>query len=162
MEQPIKKEYKKEYKKDQRFEFTLYLNDNIIVQRYFNVIGFNIKAVHSLNFKDAVDIDMKIIQRHLVDKTLDYMTENSRLYYDDPTYDQSDQQDVMKMVIKLDNKNIAFRQWDATVYPVKVRYTVDVRERIYDIITRIQKCLSERTERLETTYLDYNLLPERI
>ena len=35
-----------EEKREQRkFEFTLYLNDNIIVQRFFNIIGFNNKAI---------------------------------------------------------------------------------------------------------------------
>ena len=37
---------KKEFNKDQKkFEFTVYLNDNIIVQRFFSVIGFNNKSI---------------------------------------------------------------------------------------------------------------------
>ena len=36
-----------EEKREQRkFEFTLYLNDNIIVQRFFNIIGFNNKLIN--------------------------------------------------------------------------------------------------------------------
>ena len=46
-----KKTNNMEEKKEQRkFEFTLYLNDNIIVQRFFNIIGFNNRAINSLNF----------------------------------------------------------------------------------------------------------------
>ena len=42
---------KKEFKKDARqFEFTVFLNDNIIVQRFFNVNGYNNKSINSLNF----------------------------------------------------------------------------------------------------------------
>jgi hypothetical protein len=63
----------------------------------------------------------------------------------------------MKIVVKMDDKQIAYRQWDATIYPVKIRYTVDIREHIYEMITRIQKCLSEKNERLETKYLQYEL-----
>ena len=149
---------KKDFKKDQRqFEFTLYLNDNIIVQRFFNVIGFNPRAIKSLNFKEAVDYNRNIIQHHLKNKTLDYMNENSRAYYDNPSYDQNNANDVMRVVVKMGEKEITAREWSAKNYPVKVRYTVDVREHIYDMITRIQKCLSERNDRLETSYLGYQL-----
>ena len=45
---------KKEFNKDQKkFEFTVYLNDNIIVQRFFSVIGFNNKSINSMNFKSG-------------------------------------------------------------------------------------------------------------
>jgi hypothetical protein len=145
-------------KKDQKqFEFTLYLNDNIIVQRYFNVIGFNNNAFRSLDFKEALDINSEIIKFHLKNKTLDYMMENSRQYYENPSYDQNKNNDKIKMVVKMNDRVIGSREWDATIYPVKIRYTVDIRQYIYDIITRIQKCLSEKTDRLETTYLEHNL-----
>jgi hypothetical protein len=149
---------KKELKKEQRkFEFTVYLNDNIIVQRYFNVIGFNNRAINSLNFKEVVDYNQSLIQLHMKNKSLDFMTENSRLFYENPSFEKNDLNDIMKIVVKMDDKQIAYRQWDATIYPVKIRYTVDIREHIYEMITRIQKCLSEKNERLETKYLQYEL-----
>jgi hypothetical protein len=149
---------KKELKREQRkFEFTVYLNDNIIVQRYFNVIGFNSRAINSLNFKEVVDYNQSLIQLHMKNKSLDFMTENSRLFYENPSFEKNDLNDIMKIVVKMDDKQIAYRQWDATIYPVKIRYTVDIREHIYEMITRIQKCLSEKNERLETKYLQYEL-----
>jgi hypothetical protein len=149
---------KKDYRKEQRqFEFTLYLNDNIIVQRFFNVIGFNNRAIKSMNFKEAIDTNQEIIRHHLKNKTLDYMNENSRAYYENPSYDQNNANDVMKLIVKMGDKVISHREWSAKQYPVKVRYTVDVREHIYDMITRIQKCLSEKNDSLETTYLNHNL-----
>lgn len=149
---------KKDFKNEQRkFEFTVYLNDNIIVQRFFNVIGFNHRAINSLNFKDVVDYNQELIMYHLKRKTLDYMNDNIRSFYENPSFDKNDINDVIKIVIKMDGREIAYRQWDATIYPVKVRYTVDVREHIYEMITRVQKCLSEKNDRLETKYLGYNL-----
>lgn len=146
-------------KKDQKqFEFTLYLNDNIIVQRYFNVIGYNHTALKSLDFKEALDINTEIIKLHLKNKTLDYMTDNTRQYYENPSYDQNKNNDKIRMVVKMNERVIGYREWDATIYPVKIRYTVDIRQYIYDIITRIQKCLSEKTDKLETTYLEHNLI----
>lgn len=149
---------KKDYKKEQRqFEFTVYLNDNIIVQRFFNVIGFNNRAIKSLNFKHAVDTNREIIRHHLKNKTLDYMNDNARAYYENPSFDQNSSPDVIRIMVKMGEKVIALREWGATHYPVKIRYTVDVREHIYDMITRIQKCLSEKNDRLETTYLNHSL-----
>jgi len=146
-------------KRDQKqFEFTLYLNDNIIVQRYFNVIGYNHMSLKSLDFKEALDINTEIIKLHLKNKTLDYMMDNSRQYYENPSYDQNKNNDKIRMVVKMNERVIGYREWDATIYPVKIRYTVDIRQYIYDIITRIQKCLSEKTDKLETTYLEHNLI----
>ena len=52
---------KKEFKKDARqFEFTVFLNDNIIVQRFFNVNGYNNKSINSLNFKEVIDENQEI------------------------------------------------------------------------------------------------------
>ena len=149
---------KKEFKKGaQPFEFTIYLNDNIIVQRFFNVIGFNNKAINSMNFKETIDYNKEIIEHHLKNKTLDFMNDNARMFYENPHFEQNTSKDKMKMVVKHNDKVISYREWDATIYPVKVRYTVDIREYIYEMITKIQKCLSEKNDRLETTYLTYDL-----
>ena len=150
---------KKDYKKEQRqFEFTVYLNDNIIVQRFFNVIGFNGRALRSYTLKEVVDYNTEVIKLHLKNKTLDYMNENSRAYAENPSFDQNNNNDKMRLVVKMGDKIISQRDWSAKHYPVKVRYTVDIREHIYGMITRIQKCLSERNDRLETTYLNHDLL----
>ena len=147
-----------EEKKEQRkFEFTLYLNDNIIVQRFFNIIGFNNRAINSLNFKEAIDDNMLLIQSVLKDKTLDFITEHQRHFLETKDYEQNGSKDVMKIVVKHDGKVIAYREWDATIYPVKVRYTVDIRQHIYELITRVQKCLCTPTKELETEYMGYNL-----
>ena len=149
---------KKEFNKDQKkFEFTVYLNDNIIVQRFFSVIGFNNKSINSMNFKYVIDENQEIVQHHMKNKTLDFMNDNARIFYENKNFEQNASKDIMKIVVKMDGKIIAYREWDATIYTVKIIYTVDIREHIYSMITRIQKCLSERTDRLETTYLNYEL-----
>jgi len=154
----IQKTNNMEEKREQRkFEFTLYLNDNIIVQRFFNIIGFNNKAINSLNFKEAIDDNMYLIQSVLKDRTLDFITEHQRHFLETKDYEQNASKDVMKIVVKHDGKVIAYREWDATIYPVKVRYTVDIRQHIYDLITRVQKCLCTPTRDLETEYIGYDL-----
>ena len=144
-------------KREQRdFEFTLYLNDNIIVQRFFNVLGFNQNAINSLNFKDTIDYNQGVIQLHLKNKSLDYINDNARYYFDNPSYDQVKNNDKVRMVVRMGTKTIAYREWDATIYPVKVRSSVDIREYIHNMISRIQRTLCEKDYRLETTYLSYS------
>lgn len=152
-----------EEKREQRkFEFTLYLNENIIVQRLFNIIGFNQRAINSINFKEAVDDNMRLIQSVLKDRTLDFITEHQRQFLETTDYEQNVSNDKMKIVIKHEGKIIAYREWDATIYPVKVRYTVDIRQNIYELITRIQKCLCTPNRELETEYMGYNLQVELV
>lgn len=156
-----KKETKMEQNKEQRkFEFTLYLNENIIVQRYFNIIGFNQRAINSINFKEAVDENMVLIQDVLKRKAVDFLNENSRNFYETPNFEQNESNDKMKITVKHNGKVIAYREWDATIYPVKVRYTVDVRQHIYELITKIQKCLCTPNKHLETEYMGYDLQVE--
>ena len=57
-----------EKREQKRFEFTMYLNDNIIVQRFFNVIGFNPRAINSMDFKYVIDDNMEIIKKHMKNK----------------------------------------------------------------------------------------------
>ena len=64
----------------------------------------------------------------------------------------------MRMVVKLDGVVIGSREWDATIYPMKIRNSVDIRQHIYDLITRIQNCLSLKMYQLETNYLGYDLV----
>jgi hypothetical protein len=152
------KNTKKEFKKDARqFEFTVFLNDNIIVQRFFNVNGYNNKSINSLNFKEVIDENQEIIQNHMKNKSLDFLNDNSRYFYENSSFERNDSKDFMKIIVKMNDKTIAFREWDATIYPVRVRYTVNIREHIYGMITAIQKCLSESSDKLETTYLGYDL-----
>ena len=44
-----------EERKEKNFEFTLKLNDHIVVQRLFNVFGYNEKAPNSMDFKYVID-----------------------------------------------------------------------------------------------------------
>lgn len=139
---------------NKRFEFTIYLNDNIIVQRFFDVAGFNNKAINSINFKILMDYNRTLVEELLKDKTLDFMNENMKSFYNDNsfvnTYDG-----IIKMVVKLDGKIISTREMDAKLYPTKV--SIDVREHLFKIINGIQKCLSLKSNQLETKYLGYNL-----
>ena len=62
-----------------KLEFLLTLNENIIVQRYFNVRGYNPKARASMELHELVKSISEKIQKDLMDKASDYMSENVNL-----------------------------------------------------------------------------------
>lgn len=146
-----------EERKDKNFEFTLYLNDHIIVQRYFNVFGFNNRAINSMNFKYVIDENVGIIQRVLRNKTHKFMDTNYDRYLENPSYDQNENNDVFKLSVRMNGKSISHREFDAKHYPSSVRYSVDIRDNIYTIITNIQKTLSTKSENLDFKYLHHKL-----
>ena len=59
-----------------KMEFLLTLNDNIIVQRYFNVKGFNEDVKNSIDLHETVSDVQDKIHDDLKTKTIWYMLEN--------------------------------------------------------------------------------------
>jgi hypothetical protein len=131
------------------FEFTLYLNKNIVVQRFFNVIGFNKDIIETWDFKEVIDNNKEIIHEHLKNMSIDFMNKYSDYFWDNPSYDQNDSEDFLTMVVKCDGNVIANRTWDARIYPASVRYKVNIKNLIFNLINPIQKCLSDDVSTME-------------
>jgi hypothetical protein len=66
-----------------KMEFVIKLNDNIVVQRFFNVKGYNETAKYSLELHDYMKDIADYMERYLKDKSLDYMAENAELIMND-------------------------------------------------------------------------------
>ena len=73
-----------------KMEFLLTLNDNIVVQRYFNVRGYNPNAKNSIEFYNLINEIKDDLQYHLKMKTVIYMTDNSEsIMHDQSVMDTS-------------------------------------------------------------------------
>lgn len=140
---------------DKDFEFILLMNDRIIVKRNFDIIGYNPKAINSMNFREGIDHIFDSIQEDLRTKSIKYMLHNINGFYDNPKMESNDSKDVIIFEVRDKGVLIASRRSDATIYPAKIRYTVNIKDNIYDIITTIQKSLSLKY--LKTKYLGYDL-----
>ena len=142
---------------EQRFEFVFYINDNFIIQRYFNIRDFNEDSINSLEMKELIDSiagmnngvwgELGIIPKYLKNKTIDYLWDNYDPYYIRPEegvkniYDKIDN---FQFEIKIDKKMVAKTQFTANVFPPKVRYAVDIREITPAIISEIRYFLSQK------------------
>lgn len=140
-----------------RYQFVLYINDNIICQRYFNIIGFDEESVDSLEIKDLMESiagmnngshgSLGIIPRYLQKKSLTYMWDNYNPYsiqQEENIKNIFDRKDNFQFEIKVDEKTIAKTEFSGNFFPPKIRYAVDVREIIPSIMNEIRTSLSQK------------------
>lgn len=130
-----------------KFEFVLYINGNIICQRYFTVKDFNPNSIRSIEAKDCVDSCVFLIEKDLKEKTFEYLYKSYNPYkeqtQEEIVYENIyDEEDVFDFEIKTDDKIIARKRFTGNVYPQRIRYSVDVRKIIPSLIKEIQETFS--------------------
>lgn len=141
-----------------KMEFLLTLNDNIVVQRYFNVRGYNPTARKSMEVIQKVNDVASKITNDLKKKTLIYMIDNqSQIELDPSILDTSntDGPEYFNIYIKLGNETICHKIVDAKIFPPKIRYTVDVRPHLKSVLRSLTDIFS--SEDLTYTYMEYQL-----
>jgi hypothetical protein len=141
-----------------KMEFLLTLNDNIVVQRFFNVRGFNPKAKSSVELYEFLEEFKEELQEYLKMKTLVYMMDNKDSIIHDPSImDTSftDGPEMFNIIIKLGEQTICHRIFDGKFYPPKVRYTVDVRPFLKETLRGLTDIFSDK--KLSYNYLELDL-----
>jgi hypothetical protein len=141
-----------------KLEFLLTLSGNIIVQRFFNVKGYNPNVRRSIELHDDVKKICEEIESDLKEKTLEYLHENQHYF---PVFDPSnnegpDTEEYFQLEIKQNDDVFISRVFPAHIFHPKVRYSVDIRP----ILRRVLGDLSETfsSTNITTKYLKYNLL----
>ena len=140
-----------ERKENQKFEFLLTLNNNIICQRYFNVRNFNHKSIRSLDLYYTVDDIVNTIIDTLKEKTTDIITE----FFTEDVSKSTKENEYFTITIKIENTNIIQYIFPADLYPPRVKYSVDIRPQISYFLREITDTLSRK--KLITQYLNKEL-----
>jgi len=141
----------------QKMELLLTLNDSIIVQRFFNVKGFVPEAKNSLDLYYYLDEFLDTFRYDLKMKTVVYMIDNKNQIIEDPNVlntSMTEGPENFNVYIKINEQTICHRQFDAKLYPPKVRYTVDVRPHLKNVLRELTDIFSSKN----LTY-DYLGLP---
>lgn len=141
-----------------KLEFLMKVNDNIIIQRFFNVRDFNPSAKNSLELYEYLKWFSEMIQEELKHKTCGYMLEYSNEIKVNPEILETsitDGDEYFNIYLKKDNVTICHRQFNAKLYPPKVRYTVDVRPHIKPLLNRLTDIFSRKNLTLE--YMNFSL-----
>jgi hypothetical protein len=102
------------------------------------------------NICEEISHDLKI-------KSSDFLCENQNFLYNSEDVEESrdDKKEFFLLEIKQDDHVFIQRIFPAYLYHPKVRYMVDIRPRLKDILNGLTEVLS--LQELETTYLGYNL-----
>ena len=142
-----------------KMEFLITLNDNIVIQRYFNVRGYNPMAKSSLNMsyylKDFVsqfEYDQKM-------RSVVYLLENQeQIMEDQNVLDTSNTNgpEIFNFYIKVGEQTICHRILNAKILPPKIRYTVDIRQQVKSVLKDLTDIFSG--ENFVTTYMNYSLV----
>lgn len=142
-----------------KLEFLMTLNDNFVVQRYFNVKGYNPKARKSVELYSLIRDVAEKIQEDLKVKASDYMTENAQQIMSNPDIletSNTEGPEYFNIYVKIGDETICHRIWDAKMYPPKTRYTVDVRPHLKKLLRDLTDIFS--SENLTHKYMDYQLV----
>ena len=128
-----------------KVEFLLMCNDNIVVQRFFNVKGFNKNAHKSEEFYDYIRTFSNELQYNLKMRSVSYMLDNQYEISENPELlntSITEGQENFNLFIKVGDLTICQRTFNAKPYPPKVRYTVDLRPRLKTILTELTDIFS--------------------
>ena len=141
-----------------KMEFLLTLNDNIVVQRFFNVRNYNPRAKNSLELYEFMKSLSEELHYYLKMKTVVYMMDNrDSIEHDDSIMNTSftDGPEVFNLFVKVGEQTICHRVFDGKRYPPKVRYTVDVRPFLKDVLRELTDIFSNN--KLSYKYLEFDL-----
>jgi hypothetical protein len=140
-----------------KLEFLLTINDNIIVQRFFNVRNYNQHAHNSNEFynyicylKEALEMKMKLSTAGYLSDYADEIMRNPSVL----TTSNTDGPEYYNIYIKSGDRVLCHRQFDAKLYPPKVRYTVDIKRYVKNILGELSDILSDKD--LTYDYLGYS------
>jgi hypothetical protein len=140
-----------------KVEFLITLNNNFVVQRFFNVKGYEERAEKSVDLYEYVKYLSESLQTKLRNKCMVYMLDNRYQIEEDPSVletSNTDGPEVFNIILKVGNKTICHRVIDAKLYPPKVRYTLDIRPDIKNILRELTDILSDKN--LSYQYLNYS------
>jgi len=141
-----------------KMEFLLTLNDNIVVQRFFNVRGYNPRAKNSLELYEYVKGLKEELEYYLKMKTVIYMMDNQDSIIHDPKIMETsftEGPEIFNLFIKVGEQTLCHRVFDGKKFPPKVRYTVDVRPFIKDVLRELTDIFSN--SQLSHKYLEFEL-----
>lgn len=141
-----------------KMEFLLTLNENIVVQRYFNVKDYNYDAKNSLELYEFIKDLKDELEYYLKMKTVVYMMDNKEAIIHDPKIMETsftEGPEFFNIFVKVGDQTICHRIFDGKKFPPKVRYTVDVRPYLKDVLKELTDIFS--SQELNYEYCEFDL-----
>lgn len=130
----------KDYK-EERFEFTIYVNDNIICKRNFRIYNFIENSMNTYEFKEALDDIVQLIDDDLKSKSRVY----TWYFFNPKAPDENEDfntpliepwECTFKIVISDNKRDIITRIWDGYAYPRYIRDRVDLSNKYVKVMNK--------------------------
>lgn len=140
-----------------KFEFLLTLDNNIICQRFFNVKDYNPESRRSMDLHYLVEEICEEIGYDLKIKSSNYLVENQSYILNNTNVEEPATNETQYFLLQIKQADEVFieRIFLASVYHPKVRYAVDIRPKLRKILADLTEVMSR--DELEKTYLQYEL-----
>lgn len=140
-----------------KFEFLLTLDGNIICQRFFNVRDYNPRTRKSMELHYEVKNICEEISEDLKIKSSEYLIENQGFFMNNDFVEDPKEAEEQYFLLQIKQGDDVFIQriFAAHYYHPKVRYAVDIRPKLRRILADLTEVLSYGNP--ETTYLQYQL-----
>lgn len=141
-----------------KMEFLIKLNNDIVIQRFFNVKNYNEDARNSMELYEYLNEVKDVLKTQLWRKTSEYMLENQDMIMDDPNImntSKTEAPEWFHVIIKVGEQTICHTGFDAKPYPPKTRYTMDIRPVVKSMLLELTDIFSG--ENFSKKYLNYNL-----
>jgi hypothetical protein len=133
-----------------KFEFLMTIEGNIVCQRFFTVKGYNPQVRHAIDLYYTMRSVAESIQRELKKKATAFLYENENFFSTTSEQLSGAPAEYFTIQVKSGEDVICARQFPASIYPPKIRYTVDVRPQIRTILSQITDTMS--LEEYETEF----------
>lgn len=129
----------KEYR-EERFEFTLYVNNNLICKRNFKINNFIEESMTSMDFKERVDEIVEMINCDLKSKSRVY----TWYYFDENNKEEDEFSEALlepwactfKFVVTDNKREVMSKIWDGYAYPKTLREKVDIANKTVRITSK--------------------------
>jgi len=127
--------------KEERFEFTVYVNDNIICKRNFRIYNFIENSMNTLDFKEKLDEIVALIDNDLKSKsrvfTWYYFNENEPEVFEEYAGKPIEPWAcTFKIVISDNKRDVITKIWDGYAYPKPIRDKVDLSNKNVKVTTK--------------------------
>jgi len=132
---------KEQVYKEERFEFALYVNNNIICKRNFKINDYIEHSMESLEFKNKVDEIVEMINNDLKSKSRVYTWYNFNPMEPDAFEEFTSPliepwECTFKFEVYDKKKPIISKIWDGYAYPKAIRDKVDISNKVVKIASK--------------------------
>lgn len=130
-------------KNDYQFEFSLFINDKIVCQRFFNDYDYKKKYIDFDVTVDIITSTTNLIKEFIKGESIEILWKNYDSFNPQKTFSKEPKNELFKITIGYKSKIIASSCMEGHGYPPRGRCKVDIRPIIPLIISNIRFCLKE-------------------